>query len=248
MTACQRIPGDRQPELRRRRELSRLPAGTSGPDQGLQQHLQVPFPGPKGRGRLRGHRGLARRAQPPQAARQGRNPVLARRQRGRGPRARRPHDLQMRDRRRAVRRSEGRHQDRPAESVPRAARAHHAPLHGRAHEEELHRARDRRAGSRLRDGPAGDVLDRRHVRPVPSRRDRRDRLRHGQADQPGRHPRAQGGHGPRRLLRREGGARGRGAARDAGPLRRPRRASASSCRGSATSGRTRRDSSRRAAP
>ena len=108
------------------------PPGPARPDQGLQQRLQVPLPGPTGRRRLRGHRGLARRAQPPQAARQGRHPLLARRERGRGDRARGPHDLQVRDRRRAVRRRQGRHQDRPAEDVRRAARAHHAPLHRRA--------------------------------------------------------------------------------------------------------------------
>ena len=71
------------------------------------------------------------------------------------------------DRRRAVRRRQGRRPDRRQAVRRRRDGADHPALHGRAHQEELHRPRHRRSGPRLRHRPARDGVDRRHL-PAPS--------------------------------------------------------------------------------
>ena len=148
----------------------------------------------------RGHRGdprLARRAQPSQAADQGRHPLRPRRARRGGHGAGRPHDLQVRHRRRALRRRQGRHQDRAEGLHRRGAGTHHPALHPRARQEGLHRPRHRRAGARLRHRRARDGVDRRHLRRDASGTTRRARLRDRQAADPGRRERTTRGHRPR---------------------------------------------------
>ena len=76
------------------------------------------FPIKRDDGTHRGDARVAGRAQPPQAADQGRHPLRARRGRGRGAGAGRAHDLQVRDRRRAVRRRQGRDPDQPKRYSP----------------------------------------------------------------------------------------------------------------------------------
>ena len=93
-------------------------------------------------------------------------------------------DLQVRARRRAVRRRERRGADRSVTLFRRAARAHHAPLHARARSQAVHRPRHRRARARLRNGRARDVVDCRHVRAAAHRRARGARVRHRQAGRP----------------------------------------------------------------
>ena len=85
-------------------------------------------------------------------------------ERGRGDGARRADDLQVRDRRRAVRRRQGRRADRPRAStrsreLERITRRYTAELVA----QELHRTRHRRAGARLRHRRARDGVDRRHL-------------------------------------------------------------------------------------
>ena len=159
------------------------------------------FPVPARRRLAAEHQCVARRAQPSQDADQGRHPVRGVRGRGRGQGARRAHDLQVRHRRRAVRRREGRRAGGSEEVPARGARAHHATLHARAREEEFHRARHRRAGAGLRQRRTRDGVDRRHLHGAQPRAARRTRVRHGQAGHAGRRARPQGSHGPRPVLR-----------------------------------------------
>ena len=95
--------------------LHRLSAGPAGPHPVVQQRVSLRLSAAAGQRRDRGHPRLARRAQPSQDAGQGRHPLRAGGLRGRGDGARRAHDLQVRDRRRAVRRRQGRHPHRPEE-------------------------------------------------------------------------------------------------------------------------------------
>ncbi len=192
-------PGE--PELREGGQAHEVPQGLARPDPRVQQRLSDELSDREGQ---RGHRGrlrLARGAQPAQAPDQGGHPLRARRQRGRGDGTGRAHDLQVRDRRRAFRRRQGRHQDRPPELLAERARADHAALYLRAHAEELHRPRHRRACARLRHRPARDVVDRRYLLEPRRRQARRDGLRDRQTDPAGRRPRAHRGDRPRRLLR-----------------------------------------------
>ena len=206
------------------------------------------FPIRKEGGRLRGHRGVARRAQPPQAPDQGRHPLRARCGRGRGSGARGADDLQVRGRRRAVRRRQGRHPDRsrkrPVEQLERITRRYAA----RADQEELHRPR-RSTCLRRTTAPAERemawIVDT-YSAFNPGEIDALG-VRHGQAGHPGRHSR------PR--ARRPGAGvffgirEACGVAEDMTAARadaRPRRASESSCRDSATSATTRRGFCRKA--
>ena len=92
-----------------------LPKGTAGADSRLQQRLSLRLPAAAQHRRHRSDSRLAGRAQPSQDAGQGRHPLQPRRLRRRGDGARRADDLQVRDRRRALRRRQGRHQDRAEE-------------------------------------------------------------------------------------------------------------------------------------
>ncbi len=210
-----------EPQLRPRRRVHQAPAGAAGHHQSLQQRLSLHPPPGEGRRLDRGDRRLAGRAQPPQAAHQGRHPLQPRGERGRGDGLGRPHDLQVRRGGRPLRRRQGRHQDRQPEVQQERAGADHPPLHLRAGEEELHRPRHRRAGPGLRHRRPGDGLDRGHLHgPLPRQAGGR-RLRHRQAAGPGGHPRPHRGHRPRRglcdarrLQRRRGHAEARPLAGD----------------------------------
>ena len=189
------------PVLQRSREVHRLPGRPARADSRLQQRLSLRLPAAPRRRRDRSDPCMARRAQPPQDAGQGRHPLQPRGLRRGGHGAGRADDLQVRDRRRAVWRREGRHQDRAEGLFARRARAHHAPLRARAHEEGLPRPRHRRAGARLRHRRARDGVDGRHLCRAQSRAARCARLRHRQAGHPGRRARTQGSHRPRPVLR-----------------------------------------------
>ena len=144
---------------------------------------------------------MADRAQPPPGAGEGRRPLRADRGRGRGHRAGRAHDVQVRDRRRAVRRRQGRREDRHQAVLGRGPREDHPPLHGGADQEELHGPRRRRAGARLRDRATRDGVDGRHLRRLLSGGRRPARVRDREARHAGRHPRPRGGHRAWRVLR-----------------------------------------------
>ena len=199
------------------------PAGILAQIRACNHVYRMAFPIKRDDGSVAGDQRVARRAQPPQAADQGRHPLQPDGQRGRGHGPGRAHDLQVRGRRRPVRRGQGRRPDRGPRVLDGRARAHHPALHLRAGPQEVHRTRGRRAGARLRHRPARDGVDRRHL-PGPDRgRARLAGLRHRQAGRPGRHPRPQRGDRARRLLRHPRGRRRRRGHEAARPDRRARR-------------------------
>ena len=167
---------------------------------------------------------LAGRAQPPQAADQGRHPLRARRQRRRGDGAGGADDLQVRHRRRA--RSAA--PRAPCRSTRRSTPSEQLERITRRYTHELVKKNfigpgHRRAGARLRHRRARDGVDCRHLYGAAPRTARRAGLRHRQAGQPGRHPRPARGDRPRTVLRP---ARSLLACRrheGAGPHARPRR-------------------------
>ena len=122
-------------------DLHRLSRRPPQSDPGVQQRVSLRLSASAGQRRHRGHPRLARRTQPSQDAGQGRHPLRARSLRRGGDGARRAHDLQVRHRRRAVRRRQGRHPHRSEELLHRRARAHYAPLHARAGQERSSSAR-----------------------------------------------------------------------------------------------------------
>ena len=208
--------------LQRRRALHDVSGGSAGADPLLQQHLPVRLPPSAGRRHHRGDPRLAGRTQPPQAADQGRHPLRPGRPRRGSDGAGRPHDLQVRHRRRALRRRQGRHQDRAQELHRRGTRADHAALHPRAGQEGLHRPRHRRAGAGLRHRRTRDGVDRRHLRGDASRAARRHRLRDRQAAHARRRQRPPRGHRARPVLRHPRGLLARRRHAGARPHDRPR--------------------------
>ena len=227
--------------------LDRLSTRPPGPDSLLQQRLSLRLSAPPDRRHDRGHPGLARRAQPPQDARQGRHPLCAGSLRRRSDGAGRAHDLQVRDRGRAFGGAKGGIRIDPKQLHGRRTGAHHPPLHRTS-------SSRRTSSARALDVPAPDYGT--GEREMAWIADTYAALNPGQLDALGcvtGKPVTQGGVRGRRRRRAAGCS-----SRSGRPAHRPTdmkrlglptasRASASSCRGSAMSATTPPSSAARAA-
>ena len=120
---------------------------------------------------------------------------------GRGRGAGGADDLQMLAGRGALRRLQGRPQDRPARVGGARDGAHHPPLHLRARQARPDQPQPERAGARHGHRRARDGLDRRPVQAHEHHRHQRRRLRHRQAPERRRHPGPGRGHRPRGAIR-----------------------------------------------
>ena len=206
------------------------------------------FPFRRADGQLRERQRLARRAQPSQAADQGRHPLRAvcRRRRGQG--ARRADDLQVRDRRRAVRRREGRRADRSeavhawrSSSASRGAtRTSWSRRTSSAPASTCPRPTTARASARWR-GSSTPIR-----RSIPGQLDALGCVT-GKPVDAGRRARPARGDRPRPLLRAPRSVFDRRRHEGASASRPASTASGSSCRASATSGFTSRSSATKAA-
>ena len=129
--------------------LRRRPSATA--------HLRLPDGErlPAGAGRVGPLQGLPRPAQPGPRPVQGRHPLPPRRVARPLQGAGRRDDLEDGHRRRALRRRQGRHQDRPAPVRPGGAGGHHPALHVQAEEPGRPEHRHPRAGRRHQRGDHG---------------------------------------------------------------------------------------------
>ncbi len=180
------IPGHRRP--------CRHPRGRAGPPALPEARHRRLLPDPSRRRHHGGVPGLSRAAPSDDGPDQGRHALLARSRDGRGGRARDLDELEMRARRPALWRGEGRRRGRSAPALRARARERRAPLH--AGDDPLRRPADRRDGARHGHGRADHGLVHGHLLHVPGPDGDRDRHR-----QAGRAPAA-----------RWGGARRPGAA------------------------------------